>query len=430
MPTYTIPTKSYIDSQDALKTNAADLLMAIGNINSPLLDMPLKNSLAMKSGVGSATFTRASTATYIDRYDVLKTAAIDEPRFEKEGYLNEGVSTNRVAYSEDFSDARWIKTNTTVSANTAETTDPCGTNLADKVSFTSTTGSIAQLITLAGTSYSYSIFVKKGVGDYITLRTVSYDTNLLMGFNLTTLTPQSSLGSIEELSDGWLRLSVSSSLIGTDLTGAIYVYSPSTLGGTDAVSGNYHYLFGAQLEALPFASSYIQTVDSTVTRSADVLNVTRAGNVPNVEVNGEISAVFDIDTHGTSGGNQWVWGLYSASNNNVGFYLSPALKLQSTANSATDANSATGGLAVAKTTARIAQTINNTSNIVYKDGAFVASDVDTDNRITDTQNSALSTLRIGSYNPSNVVSITMFFGHISNFRIYDRPLTAQEVALA
>ena len=77
--------QDHIHPSDTSKISTADIMMAIGNLNSPLLDMPLKNSLAMKAGVGSATFTRASTATYVDRYGVLKTASIDEPRFEKEG---------------------------------------------------------------------------------------------------------------------------------------------------------------------------------------------------------------------------------------------------------------------------------------------------------------------------------------------------------
>lgn len=421
--------KTACEELNIQKKDSASLMMAIGNINSPLLDMPLKNSLDMKAGVGSATFTRASTATYIDRYGILKTAAINEPRFEKEGYLNEGTSTNLLLYSEQFDNVAWAKTNTTVAANTAETIDPYGTNLADKITFNAATGNVSILATLSGINFCGSIFVKKGTARFITLRTVGFDTNFFIGFDLDTLTAQTG-GTITVLANGWLRLSATSTIVGTDYSGAFYLYQPSTLGGIDSVAGEYTYIFGAQLEALPFATSYIPTTTATVTRASDVLNVTRAGNIPNIEANGEISAVFDIDTHGASGGNQWVWGLYSASNNNVGFYLSPSLILQSMANSSTDANSANGGIAIAKTTTRIAQTINNTANSVYKDGVFLALDTDTDNRITDTQNSALTTLRIGSYNPSNVASTAMFFGHISNFRIYDRSLSAQEVAIA
>jgi len=59
----------------------------IGDINNPLLNLPLKNNLDMICGDGSVTFTRSTTGTYIDRYGVVKSAAINTPRFEKEGLL-------------------------------------------------------------------------------------------------------------------------------------------------------------------------------------------------------------------------------------------------------------------------------------------------------------------------------------------------------
>lgn len=49
----------------------------------------------------SMAFTRASTATYIDKMGVLQTAAVNEPRFERGGLLIEGHSTNNMLYSED-----------------------------------------------------------------------------------------------------------------------------------------------------------------------------------------------------------------------------------------------------------------------------------------------------------------------------------------
>nr|MDT0526226.1 hypothetical protein [Streptomyces sp. DSM 41633] len=44
-------------------------------------------------------FSRASTATYIGKDGQLKTAAANEPRFEKEGLLIEGQSTNTLQNS-------------------------------------------------------------------------------------------------------------------------------------------------------------------------------------------------------------------------------------------------------------------------------------------------------------------------------------------
>ncbi|QIG61245.1 tail protein [Salmonella phage L6jm] len=54
------------------------------------------------------TFSRASTATYINKSGVLTVAEIDEPRFEKEGLLIEGQRTNYFLNSN--SPALWNKT--------------------------------------------------------------------------------------------------------------------------------------------------------------------------------------------------------------------------------------------------------------------------------------------------------------------------------
>jgi len=58
-------------------------------ISGQVLELPSK----------SLSFARASTATYIDKSGVLRTAAINEPRFEREGLLIEGQSTNLAIYS-------------------------------------------------------------------------------------------------------------------------------------------------------------------------------------------------------------------------------------------------------------------------------------------------------------------------------------------
>ena len=61
---------------------------------SPKLNIPLKTSVAPTKGIAPATFTRNSTATYIDANGVLQTAAINVPRFQNGRYLAELVATN------------------------------------------------------------------------------------------------------------------------------------------------------------------------------------------------------------------------------------------------------------------------------------------------------------------------------------------------
>ena len=75
---------------------------------SPDVWVPLNDSLRMFAGYGRevkvgddvvgryVNFSRATTATYIDKSGELKTAAINEPRFEKEGLLIEGQSSNLI----------------------------------------------------------------------------------------------------------------------------------------------------------------------------------------------------------------------------------------------------------------------------------------------------------------------------------------------
>ena len=71
------------------KMGVDDYALAVGRINNPLVHIPLKNSLDMLIGAGSVTLTRSTTATFIDRYGIVQSAAIDEARFEKEGLLLE-----------------------------------------------------------------------------------------------------------------------------------------------------------------------------------------------------------------------------------------------------------------------------------------------------------------------------------------------------
>ncbi len=88
-------------------------LKAVGEIGNPLLELPLLNSLAFAKGVGSVTFARASVATYIDRYGVVQSVAIDVPRFEVNGLLMEGPRTNVLQHNNDPTQGIWSKSNLT-----------------------------------------------------------------------------------------------------------------------------------------------------------------------------------------------------------------------------------------------------------------------------------------------------------------------------
>lgn len=429
--------KSEVDSALSLKVNNTDVVGAIGNINSPLLDMPLKNSLAMKAGVGSATFTRASTATYIDRYGVLKTAAVDEPRFEKEGYLNEGSSANLLLYSEQFDNAAWVKEASTITANTTDTLDPYGTNVADKIMETAVSQSHAVYTGAsynftAGATYTQSVFLKPNGRSIFRITTWSstvFTTPRSILVNLSTKTISVNEGAVlnyklDTLPNGWFRVQFSYTADATGTTFGAMVRPRLDDGATENYLGDTtkgFFIMGAQLEALPFATSYIPTTGATVTRSADVLNVTAANNIGYFMDNWTIS--FDVVIMGVrpsiNGTILYLSGLSNTYMLNICDYGNGNVVLCYVNSSQYPTANPT---VVYKNKNRITFVLNNGVLYGYLNGVSVG--------IGATVNTTPVTIKV----PTSIVigdtTGNSSYKKLSNIRIYDKALTAQEVALA
>ncbi|MFW9602456.1 MAG: collagen-like protein [Prevotella sp.] len=409
-----------------------EVLGSFGRLSNPLLDLPLKNSLTMKAGVGSATFTRASTATYIDRYGVLKTADIDEPRFEKEGYLNEGSSTNLLTYSDNML-IGYGKSRATLTLSTTELS-PNGITYASEFRETTDIGSsylFKSTTFTAGTTYTYSVFAKSINGQNLRLPPFSvdmgFDKSYAAVFDLTNGTisvGDASYAKIVPLSNGWYRCSVTATCTTTATGNAKLMYM-----GTEYNSPDYGlYLFGAQLEALPFATSYIPTTDSAVTRSVDVLQVTRENNFPNAENNEEgYSVAFAYDSLGfLPNGNQFLWSLYITGQNYNGGYLalaSNSLRSAFTKNGSAVSNSMIPVKPLGSN--KVVQIQSNTFLKQYTNGTLADTDVNTLGTLGGGVNS-LTNITVGGISG---ISTGNLFGHISDFKVYDRELTPVEVAL-
>jgi len=191
------------------------------------------------------------------------------------GLLIEEQRTNLIGYSEQFDDAAWTKSSATITANSA--TAPDGQVSADTLTQTSVGGNMYQGQTVStSTTYTASIFLKAGTkttarfwyttGGFGVYVSVEIDLSAgTVGSVVAGGGATAAAASIQAFGNGWYRVSLTGN-IGATTTGYVVV-------GNDSTATGSIYAWGAQLEAGAFSTSYLPTVASSVTRSADVASV-------------------------------------------------------------------------------------------------------------------------------------------------------------
>ncbi|EOU94311.1 prophage tail fiber N-terminal domain-containing protein [Escherichia coli] len=248
-------------------------------------------------------FSRASTATYINKSGELKTAEINEPRFECDGLLIEGQRTNFFPNSTDPS--KWNKS---TSLDVTETgTDSFGFNygrfvVQDSIVGTSKAHTIIGLYSSTGgvdTSgdekhVTISCRVKSEV-DNIAVRILfeHYDGEVrtsigAANLNLTTRiisktgqTSRVTARSVKDDATGWIFFEATLKADTTENTvGGFVQYSPDT--GQMVASGDYLDVTTPQIEAGTGASSFIVTGTAPVTRASDMVTVPIKNNLYNL----------------------------------------------------------------------------------------------------------------------------------------------------
>ena len=207
-------------------------------------------------------------------YDITNGVVEDKPHL-----LLEPSSTNLVTFSEDFSQSYWVKSGASV---TSGFVSPDGTNNAYKLvedSANSRHFINSTEFSTPDTVYSSSVFVKPNGRNKIALRE-NAQTGNYASFNLSNGTLIATNGvsaSIESMFNGWYRINYQitsgpSIILGFELLSDSYTsgdpYSNPYQG--DGSSGIY--IFGAQVESQSYATSYIKTAGTVISRSSETCN--------------------------------------------------------------------------------------------------------------------------------------------------------------
>ncbi|ENW9131582.1 phage tail protein, partial [Escherichia coli] len=309
-------------SEDAAREYAEQTAEPYKYVLQPLPDVwiPFNDSLDMITGYSpgykkvkiadsvvevasdkQVNFTRASTATYIDKSGCLQTAAKNEPRFEREGLLIEGQRTNHMVKSN--TPAEWMS-----SVNIDKTSngvDGFGFSYAKMRTKDTLTGQ-SSAISLHTCSASKGIDVT-GDNKYCTvscrvkapdglrcrLRFEKYDGSSYTYLGDSYLTFGSlaiektggaanriTATAVKDPVTGWIFYQATIEAVeGESLIGAMIQYAPEKGGTTKA--GDYVYLSTPQFENGGCASSFIVTTTAPATRASDMVSIPTGNNIYN-----------------------------------------------------------------------------------------------------------------------------------------------------
>jgi hypothetical protein len=232
-------------------------------------------------------YTPTTTQPITNYVPVLLSAANNVARFdhnpvtgESLGLLIEEQRTNLLTRSEEFNDSAWVKTASSITANTVVAPD--GTLTGDKLVEDTTNAShlITRSVSVtSGTTYTYSLFAKAAERSIIRIATGLAFPSAAVTVSLSDGSVSDGTAVVQQVGNGWLRISLT---VTASSTGSAEIYTASRIttgGGSSAYTGDGFsgiYIWGAQLEAGAFPTSYIPTVASQVTRSADAASMTGA----------------------------------------------------------------------------------------------------------------------------------------------------------
>lgn len=242
-----------------------------GNSGVYIYGAQLSNSASLDPYVPTPGAAPSSTAYYGPRFDY------DPVTLLPRGLLIEEQRTNLLLRSEEFGNVYWSPTGVTVTSNSIASPD--GAVTADTLVEDTSTGVHRVFATpscSASTTYTFSAYVKAAGRTQVRLLETTLGGAFFDLSAVTVITTDPGVtASIANVGNGWFRCRV------TSTTGVAQILYVAQIQGSVAANNTYTgsgaaalYVWGAQLEAGAFATSYIPTIASTVTRSADVATIT------------------------------------------------------------------------------------------------------------------------------------------------------------
>ena len=221
------------------------------------------------------SFSRASSATVVNKDGLIEVVTNNKPRIDfkddaKGALLLEPTRSNFFLFSEYFLSGAWTKESSTIVADSS--ISPDGNLNATKLTSNTSSGLIrASYNSSIGVDHTFSFFIKNdnSLSSDITIRTSSTAVNSTINWTnnvLTSIINGTGVTDFESYGNGWYRVFTSYESIEAEQRCKIYA---SRNGDGASV-----YIYGAMIELGSYATSYIPTQGSAVTRVADVSSQT------------------------------------------------------------------------------------------------------------------------------------------------------------
>jgi hypothetical protein len=251
-------------------------------------------SVLPTDGTGDFTFTRSGNATRVNSDGLIELVSTNVPRLNYPlidgvvsgcpSLLLEPSRINLALYSEQFDNPYWSNTRITINPNSTSTLDPSGYNnsyLIVQDASDTNGGAFFRIFNFSAVIHTFSVFAKMDEVRYINLaETAAVGTIRRTWFDIQSgvvgTTNAGHTAKIESYGNGWYRCSITFTATAGNFS--ILTYLSDADNSTIAAVSKGSYLYGLQLEAGSYPTSYIPSlIGSQTTRSAETCN--NAGDV-------------------------------------------------------------------------------------------------------------------------------------------------------